>query len=369
MTALVVSAKGLDDLIRTLKDDGYSVIGPSLTDNAIVLARIDSGSDLPLGWTDVQGPGSYRLEKTGDSSRFSYNVGPTSWKRFLHPPAVELVRIRRRDGTLQFSQSDPETHRMAFIGVRACELAAIAIQDEVFLGSRTVDRTYSARRNDLLIVAVNCGVAGANCFCASMGTGPRCMSGFDLVVTEIIDGDRVEYLIESGSLAGIELLTRLDGRVPQPEDKTNADLAVTKAEKMMGRAMSTSGIRDLLVNQPDHPRWAEVAQRCLTCGNCTMACPTCFCTTTTDAVTLDGEAIRTRKWDSCFSLDFSGLHGHAVRSSSLSRYRQWMTHKLATWHDQFGTSGCVGCGRCITWCPVGIDIREEVAAIGEELLA
>ena len=74
-------------------------------------------------------------------------------------------------------------------------------------------------------------------------------------------------------------------------------------------------------------------------------------------------AERWRKWDSCFTLDFSYIHGGSVRTSAAARYRQWLSHKLATWIDQFGSSGCVGCGRCITWCPVGIDITEEVAAI------
>ncbi|KAB2855001.1 MAG: sulfite reductase subunit A, partial [Bauldia sp.] len=131
-----------------------------------------------------------------------------------------------------------------------------------------------------------------------------------------------------------------------------------------GRAMEAAGIRELLYDNYEHRRWDEVSERCLTCGNCTMVCPTCFCTTVEDSTDLTGaEADRTRRWDSCFTIDFSYVHGGSVRASARSRYRQWMTHKLATWIDQFGTSGCVGCGRCITWCPVAIDITEEVAAI------
>ncbi|MBF0393567.1 MAG: 4Fe-4S dicluster domain-containing protein, partial [Alphaproteobacteria bacterium] len=114
----------------------------------------------------------------------------------------------------------------------------------------------------------------------------------------------------------------------------------------------------------EHPRWDEVAKRCLTCGNCTMVCPTCFCTTVDDVTDLGGTRTeRVRSWDSCFTLDFSYIHGGSVRNEGSSRYRQWITHKLSSWHDQFGSSGCVGCGRCITWCPVGIDITEEVGAI------
>jgi sulfhydrogenase subunit beta (sulfur reductase) len=201
-----------------------------------------------------------------------------------------------------------------------------------------------------------------------METGPRCTSGYDILITEIAAGDSFKYVVQEGTDRGGRLVSGLGGRESTPADFAGIDEVIANAESEMGRHMDTSGIRDLLVDNPEHPRWQEVADRCLTCGNCTMACPTCFCTTMTDTVALDGEAVRTRHWDSCFSLEFSGLHGSPVRSSPRSRYRQWMTHKLATWHDQFGVSGCVGCGRCITWCPVGIDITEEVAAMRESAL-
>ena len=147
-------------------------------------------------------------------------------------------------------------------------------------------------------------------------------------------------------------------------DLAAAAASVDRAAQQMGRAMDTHDIRDLLLDNLDHPRWDAVASRCLSCANCTLVCPTCFCSAVEDTTDLSGEeAERARVWDSCFSVDYSYIHGGSVRQSGRSRYRQWMTHKLGTWFDQFGTSGCVGCGRCITWCPVGIDITEEVAAI------
>ena len=148
------------------------------------------------------------------------------------------------------------------------------------------------------------------------------------------------------------------------EEKAKAEGIVAKAARQMGRTLDTKGIKELLYRNYENPRWDDVAKRCLTCGNCTLVCPTCFCTTVEDVTDLTGEHVeRWRKLDSCFTMDFSYIHGGSIRSSPRARYRQWMTHKLATWIDQFGTSGCVGCGRCITWCPVGIDITEEAAAI------
>jgi sulfhydrogenase subunit beta (sulfur reductase) len=139
---------------------------------------------------------------------------------------------------------------------------------------------------------------------------------------------------------------------------------VSKASSAMGRKVDITNIKELLIRNSENHRWQQTAQRCLTCANCTMVCPTCFCTTIEDVTDLTGkEANRTRKWDSCFTMDFSYIHGGSIRPSVYSRYRQWLTHKFAAWHDQFGTSGCVGCGRCITWCPVGIDVTEEITAI------
>ncbi|HSO50311.1 MAG TPA: 4Fe-4S dicluster domain-containing protein [Acidimicrobiia bacterium] len=361
---MVVDRDDIDILFDVLAADGYTVMGPTVRDRAIVYDHIQGVDDLPEGLTDEQDGGEYRLLPREDRALFGYAVGQQSWKRFLFPPRTTLFQVDQSNDSLRFVESDAPAVRYAFLGVRACELAAIAIQDRVFLGSGVADRTYDSARQGVFTVAINCMVAGGTCFCVSMGTGPRCESGYDLVLTEVIDHDRHEFVFEAGSEAGESVLARLQGRDASETDRMSVDRIVEHTAASMGRSMETTGIRELLLGNLEHPRWEDVAQRCLACTNCTLVCPTCFCSTTEDTVTLDGAlATRSRRWDSCFTMDFSSLHGVAVRSSTKSRYRQWMTHKLATWIDQFGSSGCVGCGRCITWCPVGIDITEEVAAI------
>jgi ferredoxin len=172
------------------------------------------------------------------------------------------------------------------------------------------------------------------------------------------------FLVEIGSEVGADIARALPLR---PATNADAKLAAEVSDRTaasMGRRLTTDGLKELLQGNAQHPRWREVAERCLACGNCTLVCPTCFCFAVDDVTDLAGRtAERVQRWDSCFTLGHSYIHGGSVRREISSRYRQWMTHKLAHWIDQYGVSGCVGCGRCITWCPVGIDITEEAAAI------
>jgi len=352
----------LGGLIDALRSQGYTVVGPTIDQGAIVYREISSAAALPRGWTDEQQPGVYRLTQREDNAYFGFSVGPHSWKQFFFPPRTTLTTADRTADGWEFGDVEQAAPRYALLGVRACELAAIAVQDRVFLEGSYIDPVYQARRDGALIVAVNCTQAAQTCFCTSMGTGPRCTAGFDLALTEIESG----FLIEIATDAGQAIADLLPTNAVEEPQQASAAVARQKAVDQITRRMDTSGIRDLLMTNLNHARWDDVAARCLSCSNCTMVCPTCFCASVNEVTDLQGDHVeRERVWDSCFQLNFSYISGGAVRDQIRSRYRQWLTHKLATWIDQFGTSGCVGCGRCITWCPVGIDLTAEVAAIRE----
>jgi sulfhydrogenase subunit beta (sulfur reductase) len=363
-TKAVLLAGDLGALLDALSARGYRVVGPTVREGAIVYDELSSADDLPRGWADEQDGGTYRLKRRQDDALFGHVVGPHSWKKFLLPPVMRLWRAERTDDGFQVRDEPGETPKYAFVGVRSCEIHAIDVQDRVLLNGPYPDPTYKALRENIFIVAVNCGQAGGTCFCVSMSTGPKATFGFDIALTEVLTGDAHYFVVEVGSERGADVLNGLPLRQARPTEERAAESAVANAAARMGRVMDTSDIKELLYRNYEHPRWDNVAGRCLTCANCTNVCPTCFCTTVEDVTDLTGQqAERRRRWDSCFTMDFSYIHGGSIRGSTKSRYRQWMTHKLATWIDQFGTSGCVGCGRCITWCPVGIDITEEVAAI------
>jgi len=360
----ILTRDGLARLIDVLRADGWTIVAPVARDGAIVLDEIARLADLPAGWTDQQDGGTYRLVRRDDDALFGHAVGPQSWKQRFLVPRLKLWGARREAGGFAVDTAAAPPPRLALLGARSCDLHAIAIQDRVLQGGAFADPDYAARRADVLVVAVQCGQAGGTCFCVSMGTGPRAEAGFDLALTEILDGGAHRFLVEVGSARGRALLDRLDAAPAPAADRDAARAIVERTARSMERRLDAAGVADVLQRNLDHPRWDEVAARCLSCANCTLVCPTCFCTTVEDVSDLTGDhAERWRRWDSCFNLDFSYIHGGSVRSSTRARYRQWLTHKLGTWIDQFGTSGCVGCGRCITWCPVGIDLTEEVAAI------
>lgn len=363
----VIERGHIGELLGVLKDHGYQPVGPTVRDGAIVYDVLTSVDDLPLGMADEQETASYRLFKRGGQALFGYGVGMSSWKRFLHPPDVELYRVMKTaEGGLHAVSEEEEIPRYALIGVRPCELHAIAIQDRVLLNLENPDAFYRARREKAFLVAVNCTKAGGTCFCASMNTGPKATPGFDLALTEILGEDRHSFLVEIGSSRGLKVLRKIPHLVAGHDDILIAESSIARAEERMGRSLDIRNIQDLLYANTDHPRWDQVAKRCLACGSCTLVCPTCFCTTVESSTNLAGDVAEHRRiWSSCFSLDFSYIHGGSVRSSAKARYRHWITHKFAAWMDQFGTSGCVGCGRCITWCPAGIDVTEEIRRLRE----
>lgn len=366
-----IEPDALNELIQSLRQQNYTVIGPTIRGTAIELDEITSTAQLPVGKTDEQAPAHYRLIDRADGAFFAFSAGPHSWKRYLFPPVLKLFTSRRSDEGIQITEETPASEKeeqYALLGVRSCDLSAIQIQDKVFGGGAYQDPAYLRVRNKAFIIAVNCVHAGGTCFCSSVRTGPRARVGFDLALSEVVDGEHY-FIVEVGSERGGKIVEMLTRRPAEDAEVDKAEHLIRAAAQSTGRSLEPDNTREILYQNTEHPRWDTVAARCLSCANCTMVCPTCFCATVEDTTDLAGtEATRTRKWDSCFTLDFSYIHGGSVRPSSRARYRHWITHKLASWVDQFGTIGCVGCGRCITWCPVGIDITEEFRVIRETYL-
>lgn len=360
----LLKSSQLQHLIEALHHQGYAVLGPTLRQGDLVYAEVRKAADLPVGWRDEEEAGSFRLTQGEDQAYFGCRAGQHSWKQFLFPPELLLWQARRDLGTWRVEAPPLSEPAYAFLGVRACDLAAIAVHDRVFTQGRYPDPIYQERRDKAFIVAVNCTRSGGTCFCASLGTGPKATEGFDLALTEVLEGGRHFFVAEVGTMRGQDLLWEVT-RQPATKDEVAAAARLVKnAAQNQTRGLNTSDLKDFLYNNFENPHWDVVTERCLTCGNCAITCPTCFCHNYQDSLDVTGQvAQRRRHWETCFSVDHSYIHGGAIRPSTRSRYRQWLTHKLATWVDQFGCLGCIGCGRCITWCPVGIDITQEVKSL------
>jgi len=371
-TTVALPKAELDLLLADLRSSLYQTVGPRLQDESIVYKEIEGLQDLPRGLLSEQKPASYRMIQTGRERYFDFIPAAQSWKQFLFPSRHVLFTAKkaspeeRREGQWQIQENDAPAPRYALVGVRACELAAIGIQDRVFMRPDFYDPVYRARREGLFILAVNCLHPNATCFCVSMGTGPSHRGGFDLCLTEMDD----LFLLEAGSELGLSLLARRTYDLPSAFIQTAASRALEQAAGGMSRSLDTHDLPGLLTDHLGAERWSQVGKRCLSCANCTQVCPTCFCWDAADQTDVTGRLTRReRLWDSCFNPNFSYVVGGNTRPNIRSRYRQWLTHKLGQWKSQFDVLGCVGCGRCITWCPVGIDLTEEVAAIRKELQA
>lgn len=363
----------LQSLHVALKACGYAVHGPLVEDSAIVYGPLESMDALPHGIVDEQEGGYYRIRKEPSAGTFDHVVGPHSLKGYVFPPKQAMQRWKKTDaGWVETTEKHPAP-KIAVLGIRSCDLHALAIQDKVFLEGSFVDPSYLERRENLCLISVQCRRAAATCFCASMNTGPRAEKGFDLAITELEDC----FLFEIGTPLGKQILECTANLFPVSDKIQEKAVAQSQslADQMRGlapqdrgdtkrRTLDTTGLKELLAGNLEHPFWEEIGKRCLSCANCTMVCPTCFCSTVEDTTQLtEEEVLRERAWSSCFNSEHSYTASGVVHASTASRYRQWLTHKLSTWHDQFDTSGCVGCGRCITWCPVGIDLTEEIKVL------
>jgi sulfhydrogenase subunit beta (sulfur reductase) len=352
----------LDDLLTRLREKDYQTIGPRTADGTVVYQPIQNASDLPRGFTSREDAGQYRLVTSGNSRYFDITPGAQTWKQIFFPPRISMFSLCKNGGWKTQPSGDP-AKLYALIGVRPCEIAAIKIQDLAFLRDDFIDPIYRERRNNAFILGVNCLHPGGTCFCDSMGTGPQLSGGFDLGLTELDD----TFLMEIGSSSGRDIAKGLPLQKADPALLEKAQQGIREAKTKMGRQLDISDLPGALLKNLEHPEWAVVAKRCLSCASCTLVCPTCFCWDTQDRTSLNGvETERERVWDSCFNPGYSYQAGGNTRPNVRSRYRQWLTHKLGTWKQQFGVLGCVGCGRCITWCPVKIDITEEIPALRKE---
>ncbi len=349
LTGLYVSRyDSLEILFKELQHLNYVVVGYKVVDNVLRLTKLDSFKELARDVEDVQNPGKYSLIPGS-----FYRHGPDSPKIYLYPPEHLLFTVSP-EWKVELPTT-PEDY-IAFFGIKPCDLASIKVLDRVLLD---VDEYYRTLRKRLVVIVENCTQPGNTCFCATMGTGPRAMNGFDIAFTRL--GDKL--VIEAGSEFGLKLLNLLE--LEPIDDTTYRDFESTirRATDKAKAGFELENLPELLELNIESKVYKEITERCLGCSNCNMVCPTCFCFDVLDIPELNGSAKRVRVWDGCLNFVYAQVAGGHFRRDLWARYRHFILHKFTYWIKQFGTYGCVGCGRCITWCPTGIDIRESVRKV------
>ncbi len=358
---VIIPKHQLKSLFGLLQEE-YEIIAPVLKDGVIQLLKVENINELPFGYKEKEEKNFYRIDKSEVRYFFSYIRPSVSYKRFLLPPEFTFLKVKKENGKLKFIENIIHK-KYAFFDIRACDLKAIDILDDVFLRkSKHPDPYYNALRENLFIVAVSCREPSDVCFCSYMDISPKPKKSFDILLTELEDG----FLVEIGTEKGRELIEKIEHRKAKEEDIKMAEEIEKDCIEKIKREVPTKKLPEILYENIESPYWNEIGKRCLACTSCTQLCPTCFCfdiVVKNDPINKTSE--RMRIYDSCFSPTFATVHKFNIRHSIASRYRQWLMHKFTYWTEQFDEFGCVGCGRCITWCPAGIDITEEIRRLIE----
>lgn len=360
----ILSKKQLKQLFALLKQEAFSLIGPVVKDGVISYEEVPVLEELASSVQDKQSPAFYSLKKTNKPYFFSYANGFSSLKKFFFPAQRELFSLKRdKNKRFNIFYPDKPNKKLAFFGIKPCDLAALVVQDKIFMEGDYQDIYYQNLRKNSFIVVANCTHPSENCFCTSFNTGPAVKNkeSLDISLTEILEADKHYFIAEAFSERAREYFRKLKVPLAKEKDKKMFNKTIEKSARKIKKRVNEEEIKKFFPLSYENYYWREIGKRCLGCGNCTLVCPSCFCSTVLEKSNIGAtEAERVKVWDSCFNVEFSYIHPAAVRKNIYSRYRQWLMHKFFNWYKQFKTSGCVGCGRCISWCPVGIDVRDEV---------
>lgn len=343
--------ESLEKLILALKSRGLAVLAYKLQGDLPVFGEVGSLRDILVEYSDLQSPGSYKLVK---DMRGFFRHSQYSPKYFLHPPIQDVYEV---SDDFNIAQTRTNPVPTALFGIKPCDLAAIEVLDKIL----ECDDVYQARRSSIAYIIVEeCVEPGGTCFCGSVGAGPSVTKGYDVAYTRLDD----KVLFKVGSSKGMELIEKLGlAKAPEKLLRKYEELLVDakrKASRLPPLETIAKALEDVA---PAEEFWRYVSARCVGCTNCNMVCPTCFCTEFVDYANLTGNARRERQWFGCLSYTYGQVAGQHFRPELLMRYRHFVLHKFVFYQKQIGLPGCVGCGRCITWCPMGIDLREVVSRV------
>ncbi|MBS7611619.1 4Fe-4S dicluster domain-containing protein [Candidatus Bathyarchaeota archaeon] len=329
--AFVAELNDLQRLLDEFTKHGYTVYGPIVKGKSWVFSKVSSIRELDLNYTRTILPP----------------------KKLLHPVKNRIFDFKLNDGFEVFESCNVKN--IVIFGIHPCDLRAIEKLDE-FFSQHPEDVCYEARRKRTLIVGLTCNAVDEKCFCNSLGTGPEASTGFDILITQISDGF---FLVEVGSSKGLDILKTLDLAEAKPEHFEAKRKHIEHLKSSFTKTADFEGLATLAKDKLDHKIWVETAERCLSCGNCSMVCPVCYCFDLYDSLDLTlKEGVRIMELDSCQLLEYAEVAlGGNFRKERSQRLRHWLLCKFGAAGGSTYTS-CIGCGRCIVYCPANIDLTE-----------
>mgnify|MGYP006295720965 CR=1 FL=1 len=264
-----------------------------------------------------------------------------SIKKFFLPSKEILFEYNKES----IKENLDKTKRI-FFGIRPCDVHSLLVMDKLMLGDDMEDIYYKSRRNNSVIISVKCNESGENCFCQSLGTD-KLQEGFDILLYE--NGE--DYLVEIGSEKGKKIIDQINEKEKTskiPEDCLECDREIPEQQiEKFKKAF-------------EDPIWEEEVKRCFSCAGCTTTCPTCGCFDVKDDPNLDLETGKRMRLDaSCQLKNYTGVAGgHVFREDRAKRFKHRYYHKFKYFPEQYDKYMCIGCGRCISNCPAGIDLVE-----------
>ena len=335
MKSKVLAKKNLAKFISKLVKE-YDVFAPVKKEEGILFSKIDKADDMYP----------------------SYSNTKNSVKEFLLPQLEELFRFAKKGNSNEIIDVKEKKRRSLLFGVRPCDGKAVAMLDKVFL-ENIPDSYYKSRLENTFVIGMACDTPLQTCFCTSVGGGPFSTEGLDALFVELEE----KYLIIPVTKQCEKLFVHFDNA--SKEDIKEAEKLKKNAEKRLKPVFEIEGIKEKLDEMFESSIWDEIYQKCIKCGICTYLCPACHCFDVQDE-TIGEKGCRVRNWDSCMFPKFT-LHasGHNPRPTQKERWRQRIMHKFNYLKENTGLYGCVGCGRCVEYCPVNLDIRKVIRDILE----
>ncbi len=335
----------------------------SLDKMNLVFEEITKYMKLYLPVDQKDGSAAYKEWQDGITWSDSLNT-VRSPKDFFFPQMEDLMKFKTEGKNIEVIDTRCETEDFVIFGVRACDVKSFEILDRVFL-AEPVDSYYASRREKCVIVSTACARPSETCFCKTFGLAPEDPDG-DVTTWKT----ESELFLKANTKKGEELLEKIS-RLTQECDES----AVLEQKEKISAIMEKLPLKDLNTDafgggKTDEffnsPAWDELSAACLGCGTCTFVCPTCQCYDIKDFNTGNG-VIRFRCWDSCMYSDFTKMAHGNNRLTQKERFRQRFMHKLVYYpENNDGILGCVGCGRCLSKCPISMNIVKVMKKIGGE---